>query len=73
MDFVVKQIGAEATYELRHQILRPHQSTSDCQFPNDFCESSFHIGAFKINTLISVASFFKESFPNNHGTEVFRL
>ncbi len=42
----VKTISAEDTYEIRHRILRPHQSIEQCQYEQDHAEGSFHLGAF---------------------------
>lgn len=53
----VKEINAEMTYELRHQILRPHQPVSACQYDTDHHPGTFHVGAFSEDKLISIASF----------------
>jgi len=44
--FEVKLIAPEMTYELRHNILRPHQSMEDCKYAMDYDEGAFHVGAF---------------------------
>lgn len=73
MSVKIKQITAEETYNLRHQVLRPNQSIKECQYPNDFSNSSFHIGAIKDSNLVSIASFYKELVPGTNHSEAFRL
>ncbi|MEH7225997.1 GNAT family N-acetyltransferase [Bacillus sp. JJ1566] len=57
---VVKKIHPEMTYELRHNILRPHQPKEACMYDTDYQEGGFHFGAFYEGKLISVASFCPE-------------
>ncbi|NTU26805.1 GNAT family N-acetyltransferase [Bacillus tequilensis] len=59
----VKTIPAEDTYDIRHRILRPHQSIEQCKFEQDHAEGSFHLGAFYEGTLISIASFSPQNQP----------
>ncbi|HSM63201.1 MAG TPA: GNAT family N-acetyltransferase [Gillisia sp.] len=61
--FVVKKISASATYPLRSQVLRPGRPVSECYFHGDDEEDSFHLGVFKNETIIGVASFIKNSSP----------
>lgn len=56
----IKQIEPEATYEMRHQVLRPNQKIEDCKYEADYEENSFHLGAFHNGKLISIASFYHE-------------
>ena len=48
----IKIIEAEEAYNLRHEILRPHQSLEDCKYDTDNKDESFHIGAFIDDKLI---------------------
>lgn len=57
----VKQITPEETYEMRQSVLRPNQSIEECKYDNDHSRESFHLGAFKDDKLISIASFLKEN------------
>lgn len=43
---LVNEISAEDTYEIRHMILRPHQTIEQCKYEQDKEEGSFHLGAF---------------------------
>lgn len=69
----IKQISAEDTYPIRHLVLRPNQTLEACKFDNDHQESSFHLGAFFNDTLISIASFYKEKHPNFDDKRQYRL
>ncbi|ABS20933.1 GNAT family N-acetyltransferase [Bacillus cytotoxicus] len=70
---IVKHIDASETYELRQKILRPKQTIEDCKYPSDYESSSFHLGAFLHDKLISIASFSKESSPYLSGRLHYRL
>ena len=53
----VRKIEPEMTYNLRHIILRPHQTIEDCKYDTDHETGAFHVGAFYHGVLISIASF----------------
>ncbi|ARV44758.1 GNAT family N-acetyltransferase [Bacillus inaquosorum] len=69
----VKTISAEDTYEIRHRILRPHQSIEQCKYEQDHAEGSFHLGAFFEGTLISIASFSPQNQPLLTESPAYRL
>ncbi|MEC1340379.1 GNAT family N-acetyltransferase [Bacillus subtilis] len=69
----VKTISAEDTYEIRHRILRPHQSIEECKYEEDHAEGSFHLGVFYDGTLISIASFSPQSQPLITESPAYRL
>ncbi|WP_369901038.1 GNAT family N-acetyltransferase [Bacillus manliponensis] len=69
----IKQIHADETYKLRHEILRPHQSLEDCKYLSDKEQSSFHLGAFIQNNLVGIASFSMEQHPSFLGDNQYRL
>lgn len=61
-----KRIEPEETYNIRHIVLRPHQTIEDCKYDTDHEDNSFHLGVFCQRKLISVASFcteIHEKFP----------
>lgn len=66
-------IEPHETYELRHRILRPHQSIDDCKYPSDHAPETLHLGAFIDGLLVSVASFFSEKHPDLPGQSHYRL
>ncbi|MGG4420277.1 GNAT family N-acetyltransferase [Bacillus subtilis] len=69
----VKTISAEDTYEIRHRILRPHQSIEQCKYEEDHAKGSFHLGAFFEGKLISIASFFPQNQPLITESPAYRL
>ncbi|AGA21534.1 Hypothetical protein YitI [Bacillus subtilis subsp. subtilis str. BSP1] len=69
----VKTISAEDTYEIRHRILRPHQSIEQCKYEEDHAKGSFHLGAFFEGKLISIASFSPQNQPLVKESPAYRL
>ena len=43
--FEIRRITFEDVINLRHSVLRPHQSIEDCVHESDREETTFHIGA----------------------------
>lgn len=66
-------IKAKDCWPLRHQVLRPHQSIEDCDYPNDRNPDSFHLGAFDGERLVAVGSFYKERHETVLGHFQWRL
>tara|TARA_B100000900_G_scaffold337425_1_gene299369 strand:+ start:1592 stop:2035 length:444 start_codon:yes stop_codon:yes gene_type:complete len=67
--FLVKEIKPKDCYYIRHQVLWQHKSFDDCGIDIDDQAGAFHLGAYKGDELICVASFFKQSqakFSNQH-------
>ncbi len=60
----VRKIEPEMTYNIRHVILRPHQTIEDCKYDTDYGDNAFHVGAFYQKKLISIASFCVEKHPD---------
>lgn len=69
----VKQIDAKDTYDLRLKILRPNATIEQCQYPGDTDDLTFHLGAFKDDKLVSVASFYMDNHPTIEADYQFRL
>ncbi len=57
----IRQLDIRDVLELRHMVLRPHQSIDDCLYPSDGEVSTFHVGAFLDEKLISIVSFNQEN------------
>ena len=57
-------IRATETYDLRHRILRPHQTLSACAFPYDTAPGALHIGGFLNGQLIGIGSIVPEPRKN---------
>lgn len=58
--FLVKEIKPKDCYFIRHQVLWQHKSFDDCGIDIDDHEGAFHLGVYKGDQLICVASFFKQ-------------
>jgi len=54
----LKEITAEQSFPLRHKILRPEQTLSDCCYEGDFEPTTVHIGAFLNSQLIGICSIY---------------
>jgi predicted GNAT family N-acyltransferase len=59
----IREITAEDTYSIRQPVLRPGRPLSECMFAGDDSPDTFHLGAYKNDELIGVASFMKNSSP----------
>ena len=58
---MIKFINADQTLPLRNKVLRKHLSLEQCRFPKD--AAGFHLGYFLKDQLVSIATFFKEDYP----------
>lgn len=67
---MIKFITAQQTLPLRSVVLRKNLPESQCVFPTD--DQGFHLGYFKDDELIVVATFFEEEYPEL-GTGGYRL
>jgi predicted GNAT family N-acyltransferase len=59
-----RPIRVTETYDLRHRILRPHQTLSACAFPYDTAPGALHIGSFLNGQLIGIGSIVPEPRKN---------
>ncbi|MBZ2176008.1 GNAT family N-acetyltransferase [Schnuerera sp. xch1] len=71
--FEVRTIKPEMTYKIRHNVLRPYQTIEDCKYDTDNEDKAFHVGAFYLGKLISVASFCVERNPDFPIEKQYRL
>lgn len=69
----IRKITPEKTYDIRHNVLRPHQAVEDCKYETDNEEGAFHVGAFNQGKLISVVSFCLEKHPDFPVENQYRL
>ena len=58
--FEIKEVILDDIIDFRHEILRPHQSKEDCIYDTDKHNETFHVGAFRGEEMVSVASFNRE-------------
>ncbi|MFL1012982.1 GNAT family N-acetyltransferase [Flavisericum labens] len=61
MNYNIKQITANKTYEIRQPILRTGQPIETCFFEGDNLETTYHLGIFSEEKLVGVSSFFKNN------------
>ena len=59
----VRRISAEQTLPLRMAVLRAGRPQSECEFPGDEDELTFHAGAELDGRIVSIASMYLESRP----------
>lgn len=57
---IIKEIPANETYELRHEVLRPGQPPEACVYEGDEDERTFHIGVYLQDRLVCIGSFYQE-------------
>ena len=71
--FLVKEIKPKDCYSIRHQVLWQHKSFDDCGIDIDDQAGAFHLGVYKGDELICVASFFKQSQAKFSEQHQYRL
>ena len=71
--FLVKEIKPKDCYSIRQQVLWQHKSFDDCGIDIDDQAGAFHLGAYKDDKLICVASFFKQSKAKFSEKNQYRL
>ena len=71
--FLVKEIKPKDCYFIRHQVLWQHKSFDDFGIDIDDQVGSFHLGAYKSDKLICVASFFKQTQAKFSEKNQYRL
>ena len=62
MPYVVKKISALETIDLRSRILRPSQAIELCHYAEDDFASSFHLGIFQNEKIISNGTFLQQAY-----------
>lgn len=61
--FTFQVISSSDTYAVRNEVLRPGRPVTECHFSGDTAKGTFHLGIFKKDQIIGVASFMKNSNP----------
>ena len=69
----IREIQAEDTCRIRHQVLRPNQTIHECKYEGDIDANTFHVGAILNEELVSIASFYKENHPSFPDVIQYRL
>lgn len=65
--FEVKEISLEELLPLRAKVLRHGKRPDEVIFPGDKDPSTFHLGTFSGEDLITVGSFYKENLDGHSG------
>jgi len=71
--FIIKDIPAEKTYEMRQIVLRPGRPAKECEFEGDLREGTFHLGLYIGPQLIAVASYMPAISKNFPFKDQFQL
>ncbi|KJD33511.1 hypothetical protein PK35_06585 [Tamlana nanhaiensis] len=61
-NYTLKTITPEASYTVRHPVLRPGKPFETCIFDGDTLSTTYHFGIYENETLLGICSCFK----NNH-------
>ena len=70
----IRKISAEATYSVRHNVLRKGKPIDSCRFEGDELPTTNHYGLFDNDKLQAIISLFENSnpiFEENKQTELF--
>ncbi len=70
---LAKKISSADVLSLRHLILKPHLTIEQCVLPEDELTTTFHIGIFYFEKLVSVATFMLQSHPHFSARFPYRL
>ena len=70
---IVRQIDARETLLLRQKALKPFLSIDECINPEDVEASTFHVGLFFKDKLVSIASFSYQACPLMFAGAPYRL
>lgn len=60
----IREVSAEDTWPLRHQILRPNQDFEKVKYAQDFLPTTFHLAATVDGKVCGIATFEKEAHPD---------
>lgn len=70
---MIRQITASQTYEIRGEILRPGQPEDRRRFSDDDHPKTLHLGAFKDDKLVGVATVQHHPVPGTTDASAWRL
>jgi ribosomal protein S18 acetylase RimI-like enzyme len=72
-EFEIRPIIASETYVLRRALLRPHQPIAEMTWPADDAPDTLHIGGFRNDRMVAVATIHRGRMPGSPETEAWRL
>ena len=64
----VRTLAASETHRLRQVVLRPGRPAADLVYPGDDDDATVHLGAWSGETVIGIASLYREDRPGLEGT-----
>lgn len=70
---IIKRISTREVIPLRHRILKPHLTVEECLLAEDELSTTFHLGIFFCDQLVSVATFMMQSHPEFSAGFPYRL
>jgi GNAT superfamily N-acetyltransferase len=69
----IRPAALDAVRELRHRLLRPHQSPDELVYPGDDAPDALHLGAFEGDRLVGIASICREAPPGGGEPDAWRI
>ena len=69
----ISQISLDQVVDLRHKILRPHQTRQDCIYAGDDNPGAAHFGVFDDARLVGIASVYPEKETGEVSSTAWRL
>jgi GNAT superfamily N-acetyltransferase len=69
----IRRITYQETLPLRKKILKPFLSENECVNPGDELPTTYHLGLFYNNHLVSISTFLLESHPDFSAGHPYRL
>ncbi len=69
----LRRIDLRTARQVRHDLLRPHQEPWQIMFDGDDDADTLHVGAFRGEELVGVASVMREPFPGEDGPTGWRV
>ena len=70
---VAQRISSREVLTLRHRILKPHLSLEECLLPEDDLKTTFHLGIFYCEKLVTIATFMLQSHAHFSAGFPYRL
>ncbi len=69
----ISELSSEATYTVRHPVLRPGKPIETCRFDRDDESATRHFGLYENDELVGVASLFDNRHPGFNEYRQFQL
>jgi predicted GNAT family N-acyltransferase len=72
-DVVIKLVGAEDVWALRHRVLRPHLPVESARYPEDASREALHVAAVVAGVVVGIASVYREDEAGGADANAWRL